>query len=157
MTNDEMTDAFQRHMEAEHRGDLDAMVNTMSEDCYREQPGYGFVLRGGRPASRAYYDAWFSAFPPSGGGQLLGRAFGDDVMVLWMNASMTMEGDFLGIPATHRTASVRAVTIVPFRDGLPQAEITHIDSASWCEQIGIPRDEMKAALQSLVAAHGDTI
>ena len=147
MAHEEMIDTFRRHMDAEHRGDLDAMVNTMSEDCYREQPGFGYVLRGGRAASRAHYETWFSAFRPGGEGEILGRAFGDDVMVLWMVGSQIMEGDYLGISATHRTATVPTVVIVPFHDGLPQAELVYFDTATWCEQLGISREAMKAALQ----------
>jgi SnoaL-like domain len=152
LTKDEMIAAWQRHVDAEVRRDYDEMVNTMSEDCYRKNIGFGYHLRGGHSAHRAHYEAWFGAFQ-SLGGEILGSAFGDDVIVQWMESTQLMKGDYLGIPATNRTASGPLVVIAPFRDGLVEAEIVYFDTLSWCEQLGIPLATMRSAMQRFAARY----
>jgi hypothetical protein len=151
MTNAEMVAAVERHMDAERRRDFDAMVETMTVDCYRKQPGFGFHLRGGRPASRAYYEAWFTSFRGSPEENPRPPAFADEFMVLPLHSTLTMERDFLGIRATGRTARLPMMTLFPFKDGLVHAEETIYDTASFCEQLGISREEMSSALQALAA------
>jgi steroid delta-isomerase-like uncharacterized protein len=147
-----MDEALAVHMAAELRGDLDEMVATMSEECYRRQPGFGFSIEG-RPSSREYYAAWFPAFqsPGQAAPELNGRAYGEDSVVLWMVVTLVMVQDFLGIEATHRSATLPMITIFTFRDGLVESETTHYDTADMCEQLGIDRAEMTGALRGLAA------
>jgi SnoaL-like polyketide cyclase len=157
MTKDEMIRAFDNHIAAEQGGDYDAMVDTMTVDCHRQQPGFGFDLRGGRTAHRHYYRAWFGAFQttPDSTTDSSHRAFGEDALVLWMNVQLTMQHDFLGIAATGRTARLPMVTIFRFKNGLVRAEITHYDTATMCTELGLSRAEMASALQALAARYAD--
>ena len=60
----------------------------------------------------------------------------DDVIVTRWVATMTHQGDQLGVPATGRRVSIDGVTIVRLRDGKIVEAWNHYDQLSLMQQIG---------------------
>jgi steroid delta-isomerase-like uncharacterized protein len=150
----EMATLFQVHREAEARRDYDAVLDTFAEDCYLETVPLGLRSEG-RPAARAAYLGYFTAFPDLAPDDE-GVAFGDDVMVTWGHLAGTSGGDWLGVPATGGTFRVPFTNVTTFADGRMAGESIYFDLATLCQQAGIPLDAIRAAAAERVTATAAT-
>jgi steroid delta-isomerase-like uncharacterized protein len=137
---------FERHREAEAARDLDAILETFVEGCFLETVALG-LRSDGRPAARAAYEGYFTAFP-----DLTPEdhefAVGDDVIVAWGLLQGTSGGDWLGVPPSGRSFSVPFVNVAPFKDGLMAGESIYFDLATLCEQAALPLGEVRAAAKA---------
>src|SRR5690242_15316343 len=111
---------FETHRDAEAARDIDAILATFVEDCFLET--HSLRLRSeGRAAVRMAYEGYFTAFPDLAPKDE-GRAFGDDVMVVWGILEGTSGGDWLGVPPSGRSFVVPFANVTPFRDRLMEGE-----------------------------------
>jgi steroid delta-isomerase-like uncharacterized protein len=147
MTPEQMRRVHEEHLAAEARGDIDAAVATYHDNCYYHSVGLGVRFEG-KAAVKMQYQATFTAFPDAEGTQE-DELYGDDVLMDRGTFNATMTGPFLGIAPTGRRLSLPFARVVPFQDGLMEAEILYFDFAALCEQIGISVEEAREAVARL--------
>jgi steroid delta-isomerase-like uncharacterized protein len=152
MDRDDMERLFRTHREAEVRRDYDAVVETFTDDCYLETIALGLRSEG-RPAARAAYVAYFTAFPDLVPDDQ-GLAFGDDAVVTWGFLRGTSGGDWLGVAPSGKSFAVPFANVARFRDGLMAGESIYFDLAMLCEQADLPLDDVRAAAKARAAAPG---
>lgn len=146
MDHHEMLRLFHLHREAEAARDLDAILATFVENSFLDTVALG--LRSvGRPAVRAAYEAYFTAFPDLSPDDE-GYAFGENAVVTWGTLRGTSGGIWLGIPPSGGTFAVRFVNVAPCKDGLMAGESIYFDLATLCEQAGLPLNEIRAAAKA---------
>jgi steroid delta-isomerase-like uncharacterized protein len=147
MDSKQMLQLFEAHREAEAARDIDAILETFTEDCFLETVPLGLRSEG-REAVRAAYEAqFFEAFPDLSPVDE-GMAVGDDVIAVWGTLRGTSTGDWLGVPPGGGSFAVPFANIVPFTDDRMEGERVYFDLASLCEQAGMPlRDVRDAARQ----------
>lgn len=150
MTRSEMVRLFEAHREAEAARDIDAILETFTEECFLETIPLGLRSEG-RDAVRAAYEQQFFRSFPDLAPEDEGMAFGDDVVVVWGTLRGTSQGEWLGIPSGGGTFAVPFANVVPFTDGLMAGEQIYFDLATLCEQARIPLDEIRAAAAQLAA------
>ena len=141
---------FLSHREAEARRDFDAVIETFTEDCYLETIALG-LCSVGRPAARAAYVGYFTAFPDLTPDDR-GLAFGDNVIVAWGVLQGTSRGEWLGVAPTGKSFAVPFTNVATFKNGLMAGESIYFDLATLCEQAGLPLDDVRAASQQRAAA-----
>ena len=150
MTRSEMVRLFEAHREAEAARDIDAILETFTEECFLETIPLGLRSEG-RDAVRAAYEQQFFRSFPDLAPEDEGMAFGDDVVVVWGTLRGTSQGEWLGIPPGGGTFAGPFANVVPFTDGLMAGEQIYFDLATLCEQARIPLDEIRAAAAQLAA------
>jgi hypothetical protein len=106
---DEMLRLFEAHREAEAARDYDAILATLTEDCFFETVPLGLRSEG-RHATRAAYEGFFTAFPDVSPDDQ-GRAIGDDVVVVWGTLRGTNDGDWLRVPRGGGSFAVPFVNV----------------------------------------------
>jgi len=151
MSTEEMRRLFERHRDAEAARDYDAILATFVEDCFLETHPLGLRSEGRTAVRTAYEEGFFAAFPDLAPDDE-GRAFGDDVMVVWGTLRGTSGGPWMGVPASGRPFVVPFANVTPFRDGLMEGESIYFDLAMLCEQAALPLDEVRAAARERAAA-----
>jgi steroid delta-isomerase-like uncharacterized protein len=147
MTREDMQRLFERHRDAEAARDYDGILETFVEDCFLETHALGLGSEGRVAVRRTYEEGYFAAFPDLSPDDV-GRAFGDDVMVVWGTLEGTSGGEWLGVPPSGKSFSVPFANITPFRDGLMWGETIYFDLATLCEQAKLPLDEIRAAARA---------
>jgi steroid delta-isomerase-like uncharacterized protein len=143
MSPDEMQRLFERHRDAEAGRDYDAILATFVEDCFLETHPLGLRSEGRAAVRIAYEEGFFAAFPDLAPDDE-GRAFGDDVMVVWGTLRGTSGGNWMGVPPSGRSFVVPFANVTPFRDGLMAGESIYFDLATLCEQAALPLDDVRA-------------
>ena len=96
MNSEEMKRLFETHRDAESARDIDAILATFVEDCFLDTHPLGLRSEG-RAAVRMAYEGYFKAFSDLAPKDE-GRAFGDDVMVVWGTLDGTSGGNWVGVP-----------------------------------------------------------
>jgi steroid delta-isomerase-like uncharacterized protein len=144
MDRSEMLHLFEAHREAEAARDIDAILETFTDDCFLETVALGLRSEG-RDAVRAAYEMqFFSAFPDLAP-EDEGMALGDDTIAVWGTLRGTSRGDWLGVPPGGGTFSVPFANVVPFQEGRMAGEVIYFDLATLCEQARVPLDDVRAA------------
>jgi carboxymethylenebutenolidase len=137
-----MVALFQRHVEAELAGDLDATMATMTDDPHLNHVP---TMAGGvgRRGVQAFYRDHLVGrfFPPDVTMTNLSRTVGQDQVVdeIAINFTHTQQIDWLlpGVPATGKHVEMAVVVIVGFRDGKISHEHIYWDQASVLVQVGL--------------------
>ena len=150
MTPEEMEALFRVHREAEARRDLDAIIDTFTDDCYLETVPLG-TRSEGRAAARAAYEAYFTAFPDLAP-EDDGFAYGDGVLVTWGHLRGTSGGEWLGVPPSGGSFAVPFTNVTTFAGGRMAGETISFDLATLCEQAALPLDAIRAAAAARRAA-----
>jgi steroid delta-isomerase-like uncharacterized protein len=150
MSPEEMQRLFERHRDAEAARDYDGILATFVENCFLETHPLGLRSEG-RAAVRTAYEGYFTGFPDIAPNDE-GRAFGDDVMVVWGTLQGTSGGDWMGVPPSGRPFAVPFANVTPFHDGLMAGESIYFDLATLCEQAALPLDEVRAGAKERAEA-----
>ena len=137
-----MVALFQRHVEAELAGDLDATMATMTDDPHLNHVP---TMAGGvgRRGVQAFYRDHLVGrfFPPDVTMTTLSRTVGQDQVVdeIAINFTHTQPIDWLlpGVPATGKHVEMAVAVIVGFRDGKISHEHIYWDQASVLVQVGL--------------------
>ena len=142
---------FEQHRDAEAARDYDAILATFVENCFLETHPLGLRSEGRVAVRKSYEEGYYAAFPdltPKDEG----RAFGDDVMVVWGTLRGTSAGEWMGVPPSGRSFAVPFANVTPFRDGLMAGESIYFDLATLCEQAALPLDEVRAGAKKRAEA-----
>jgi len=141
-TQQDMVDLFQRHVDAELKGDLDTTMATMSADPHLNHVP---VMAGGvgRDGVRTFYRDHLVGkfFPPDVQMVNVSRTVGDDqgVEELVISFTHTVAIDWLlpAVPPPGRRVEIAVVVIVGFKDGAISHEHIYWDQAGVLVQVGL--------------------
>jgi carboxymethylenebutenolidase len=142
MTQQEMIDLFQKHVNAELAGDLDTTMATMGADPHLNH--VPTVAGGvGREGVRAFYRDHLVGkfFPPDMTMTPVSRTVGESQIVeeLVIGFTHTMAMDWLlpGVAPTGKPVKMAVAVIAGFKDGKISHEHIYWDQASVLVQIGL--------------------
>ena len=138
MTRDEIEAFFAARQAEWHARNPQALAAAHAPDGIVVSPIFG-ELRGG-PAIADSYAELFRAFPDWDFTSQELVVDGDRV-AQHFTASATHEGDFMGLPGTHRQAKVEGVRLYQMKDGLIQCERRIYDFSALLIQIGVLRSK----------------
>jgi predicted ester cyclase len=110
----DMIRLFEAHREAEAARDINAILETLSEDCFLETMPLGLRSEGKDAVRAAYEMQFFSAFPDLAPDDE-GMAYADDAIAVWGTLRGTSRGEWLGVPPGGGAFAVPFANIVPFR------------------------------------------
>ena len=154
MDHEAMLRLFRSHRDAEAVRDFDGILRTFVDDCFLDTVALGTRSRG-RLATRAAYEAHFTAFPDLAP-EDEGYTFNEDTIVSWGTLSGTSRGDWLGVPPSGGHFAVRFVNVAPIRGELMAGESLYFDLATLCEQAGLPLDDIRTAAKARAQAVAST-
>ena len=143
MTADGMTAVLERYAQAKNRQDVEAALAECTDDCFYESVAFGGRVQG-KEALRAFYTGLFEALPDYRA-EFDGFAFGELTAVAWGRFGGTVEGEFMGAPATGHRISVPVTFVCTFRDGRISGDTGYFDLATLCEQAGVPMETLRPA------------
>ena len=115
--------------------DVEKILNLYSDDCVWEDLAIGKVMSG-KEEIRGFLNEWFEAFPNNTLETISTITSGQFRCAEWINRG-THNGDFLNIPATGKTISIRGVSIIELRAGKIIRVSDYYDMASILRQMGI--------------------
>jgi steroid delta-isomerase-like uncharacterized protein len=145
-----MVRLFEVHREAEAARDIDAILETFTDDCFLETNALGLRAEGRDAVRAAYVQQFFTSFPDLAPDDE-GMAVGDDAVAVWGTLRGTSRGEWLGVPPGGGSFAVPFANVVPFRDGLMAGERIYFDLATLCEQAGISLEAIRAAAATRAA------
>lgn len=142
MTQQEMIDLFQKHVNAELAGDLETTMATMNDNPHLNHVP---TMAGGvgRDGVRAFYRDHLVGkfFPPDMKMTPVSRTVGESQIVeeLFISFTHTMAMDWLlpGVAPTGKPVKLAVAVIVGFKDGKISHEHIYWDQASVLAQIGL--------------------
>jgi carboxymethylenebutenolidase len=137
-----MIDLFDRHVNAELAGDLDATMATMSDNPYLNHVP---TMAGGigRDGVRAFYRDHLVGkfFPPDMKMVPVSRTVGEasivDEVFITFTHTMTIDWLLPGIPPTGKPVEMAVAVVVGFKDGKISHEHIYWDQASVLVQVGL--------------------
>lgn len=127
--------------EAFNRGNVDALDELVAEDFVEHDPMPG--ASADREGLKAMVRAMREAFPDLHVDVEDQIVAGDKVVERW-SCTATHEGEFMGIPATHRHVEVHGMDISRLRDGRLVEHWTQVDMVSLLEQLGAMPTQTRA-------------
>ena len=132
----DVVDVVVRHIAAEDRQDLEATLETFTDECWYSVPGLGVELRGKDEIWHWYRDL-FAAVPDFRNADE--RYWVSDRTVFCeARAEGTHSGDWMGWAPTGRRFSSSMLCRIPIApDGLIEAEIVYLDGADVFRQLGL--------------------
>jgi predicted ester cyclase len=129
---------------AKSRQDVAAALDLVHRDMVLEAPAFGTVARGVAENELAL-TRFFRSFPDYEV-VLQGHAHGDDTLVCWGTARMTMSGDRFGVVPNGRRAELQVFIQFAFEDDLIAGELFFFDLSSLCAQSGVSTDAVRRRL-----------
>jgi steroid delta-isomerase-like uncharacterized protein len=134
---------------AKSEADVGAALALCSDDFTLDAVSLGLVSHG-RAETHAMLGAFFRAFPDYAVA-LDGFANAPDGVAAWGSARMSLLGDWLGLPATGKTAELPVFCVLGVEKGKLTSERFFFDRATLCEQLGVSPDALATALHALHA------
>jgi steroid delta-isomerase-like uncharacterized protein len=134
MTPEEMDAVFARHCAAENAKDVEAIIETLTEDVEHDMVGDPLGVLTDRAAIAKRYQDLFDVLT-SESMTSLRRYHGADFFVDESLCTGTVGGDFMGVPGDGRTISFRVLHVCEFRDGRMSRENVWLDSAAIIQQL----------------------
>jgi steroid delta-isomerase-like uncharacterized protein len=116
------------------QGDIDAVDDFLAEDFVDHTPPPG--MGDDREAVKQLFHAIRAGFPDHDA-EVIEIAADGDLVATYKTFTGTHEGDFLGIPATGRKATIRVMDFVRFRDGKVSEHWNVVDMAGLMAQLGV--------------------
>jgi steroid delta-isomerase-like uncharacterized protein len=134
MKPSEMDRLIDRHIVAESAGDTAGSVAMYTDDVEHDVVGFPTGPVRGKAAAQGFYEyltknVQTETMIPAH------SYYGDDFCVIEHEATVTVPGEFLGVPGNGRRVSFRLVHIWEFRDGLISRENVWLDGASVIAQL----------------------
>jgi hypothetical protein len=138
VTPDQMDAIFQRHCDAEAAHDLEGVLGTYADAIEHDLVGDPTgVLHDRELIGKRYAEMVFAAGSDDGM-KTLHRYHGDDFLVDDALITMTITGDFMGVPGNGRTITFRILHVCEFRDGAISRENVWLDGGSAIAQLTAP-------------------
>jgi steroid delta-isomerase-like uncharacterized protein len=123
------------HMESENTHDFDVTLNTFAEHPRYEIVPTGEVYDGNEEVSR-YYQETRAAFPDQRN-ELIALHHADDAVIVEFWLRGTHEGDFRGVPPTHKSFECRMAAFFLFEEEKLVNERVYFDAATILTQLGL--------------------
>ena len=136
MTKEETTRFFERWRQAWAAQDVAALANLYAADCKVTSPMFGQMQ--GRAAVSESFKRLFKAFPDWKLKTDLLIIDGDRAAVVF-STSATHSAEFMGLPATGRTAKVTGVLVQKLDDDEIEEELRLYDFTALLVQVGVLR------------------
>jgi steroid delta-isomerase-like uncharacterized protein len=127
-------DEWKKHSIAEDKRELEALLETMTEDCVYELVPTGETWRG-KAEVRNFYNSLWAAFPDAKF-QLTNLVVGPQGVAeeAWLVA--THRGAWMNIPATNKPVKFMLVIFFPWANGKFSGERVYFDRQTVFEQLG---------------------
>jgi steroid delta-isomerase-like uncharacterized protein len=122
------------HMESENRHEFDVTMGTFAHPRYEIVPT-GEVYDGAEEVDR-YYSESRAAFPDQRN-ELIAMYHADDAVLVEFWLKGTHEGEFRGIPPTHKAFTCRCLAIFAFEGEGLVCERVYFDTATILRQLGL--------------------
>lgn len=119
--------------------DIDHLLSLFTDDCIYEDVALG-VVNNGKAELKTFADSIFAAFPDFKIELKSRFVSGSWAGMEWV-ISATHKGDFLGIPATNKSCSIRGTTIIELQAGKIMRNSDYCDIATFLKQIGLMPSE----------------
>ncbi|QWF76655.1 ester cyclase [Amycolatopsis sp. CA-230715] len=129
---------------AKSEQDLPAAMRLFHRDMVLETPAFGTEARGLAENEKAL-TRFFRSFPDYHV-VLTGHAAGENTLVCWGTARLTMTGDRFGVLPRGRTAELPVFVQFSFRENLIAHERFFFDLAELCAQSGVSTDAVRRTL-----------
>ena len=152
ITTKSTLEVIKAHMAAEDRQDVEATLETFTEDCYYRVPGLGVDLRG-KDQIRSWYQETYVGVPDF---RNVNEHYWEAEGNLFFEADIegTHLGTWAGWAATGRRFKLPIMVRIPIAsDGLMEAEIVYFDSADLFMQLGILPHQGSTQERVLQAIH----
>jgi steroid delta-isomerase-like uncharacterized protein len=117
--------------------DPDQYVQLIADDYVWDTDFFPAPVRGAEETKKAM-SVYFTAFPDLRMDIETTIAADNHVVICW-TVSGTHQGEFMGIPATHKNASVRGCTVTELRDGKIVKSATYSDRMTLFQQLGLAK------------------
>jgi len=134
MTPEEMDKIFARHCEAEAAHDVDAILDTLTEDAEHDVVGDPAGVLRGREAIGGRYRDLFAGLDENTV-EPLRRYYGEGFFVDESLFSARAIGLVLGMPGQNRPVTFRILHVCEFRDGRMSRENVWLDVAAIMQQL----------------------
>jgi steroid delta-isomerase-like uncharacterized protein len=123
------------HMESENTHDFDVTLKTFAEHPRYEIVPTGEVYDGSEEVDR-YYQETRAAFPDQRN-ELIAMHHADDAVIVEFWLRGTHEGDFRGVPPTHKSFECRMAAFFLFEEEKLVNERVYFDAATILTQLGL--------------------
>jgi steroid delta-isomerase-like uncharacterized protein len=127
--------------EAFRQGNTGVIDELVSPDFVEHNPMPGF--EGNREGFKHMVAGLHQAFPDFDTQIQDQIADGDKVVERW-TATGTQEGDFMGVPATHRRVDIEGMDISRIEDGKIVEHWTQMDAMAMMQQLGVIPEPQEA-------------
>jgi len=134
MTPDEMDEVFARHCAAEAAHDMEAILDTLTEDAEHDVVGDPAGVLRGRAAIATRYHDLFAALD-NDKIEPVRRYHGEGFFVDESLFSARAIGPVLGLPGQNRPVTFRILHVCEFRDGRMSRENVWLDVAAILQQL----------------------
>ena len=134
MTPDDMDAVFARHCAAEFANDVDAILDTLTDDVEHDVVGDPLGVLTERAAIAKRYQDLFDVLTADSMTSVR-RYHGADFFVDESLYAGSVNGEFMGVPGGGRTVSFRILHVCEFRDGRMSRENVWLDSAAIIHQL----------------------
>jgi steroid delta-isomerase-like uncharacterized protein len=134
-TETEVRSVLNAYAIAKNAHDVDAILAVCHPQASYESVGLPGRVEG-LDALRAFYTAFFKALPDYRG-DFDGEAIAGNTAVVWGRFSGTVEGEFMGLPATGRRIEVPVTFVCTFEHGLLKSDVGYFDAGRRFEQAGV--------------------
>ena len=145
-----MRSLVETYARAKSRADVAGAMAVCSDDFVLDTPSFGIASRN-REETVGHLHAFFHAFPDYGV-RVERSTFAPGAAACWGTARMSLQGGFLTLAATNRTAEVPFCSAFTFAGDRLASERFFLDLATLCDGIGVPIADMQAALAQIRAA-----
>jgi steroid delta-isomerase-like uncharacterized protein len=135
MTPDEMDEVFARHCAAEAAKDVEAILDTLTDDAEHDVVGDPTGVLHGREAIARRYEELFGALTEDKV-ESLRRYHGEGFFVDEARYFGRVVGPFMGFPGGNTPVDFRILHVCEFRDGKMSRENVWLDVGSIVAQLG---------------------
>ena len=141
MTPEEMKAVLDVHRHAEDTNDLETAIGTYHDDCFYEVVTEGFRVNG-KDAIREVY-RHVMANVPERPREILAETYGENVAIHWAREWVSLPAGATGLEKDI-TVQLDGVSVIPFKDGLMEAEIIFTNALTAFMAAGLTIDQIKA-------------
>ena len=130
----EMDELIEAHIKAESAGDTAGAVAVYTDDVVHDVVGSPTGPVKGKDAAHGFYE-YLTQNVTTEKMVPTHSYYGDDVCVIEHDATVTVDGEFLGVPGGGKRITFRLLHVWEFRDGLISRENVWLDGGSIVVQL----------------------
>ena len=131
---------WQRHLMAENRRNLDALLDNLCADPIYKIMAISATYKGQAQVRKFYADLF--AGIPEANFELVNSFVGEEGVVAESILRGAQRGPWLGIPPTQREVVLPLAIVVPMMHGQILGERLYFDLATLARQLGVPVDSI---------------